>query len=122
MGGAPRAAARQGRPLLPQASNPCPAHHMGTRRRSSFLEMGAACEGAVGVGEEPHMGTRRRSSFLEMGAACEGAVGVGEEPLEAREPRQCGRARNPSHGKGLRSSLVTDSGESRWSISASSSI
>ena len=69
-----------------------------------------------------HMGTRRRSSFLEMGAACEGAVGVGEEPLEAREPRQCGRARNPSHGKGLRSSLVTDSGESRWSISASSSI
>ena len=26
MGGASRAAARQGRPLLPQASNPCPAH------------------------------------------------------------------------------------------------
>lgn len=41
-------------------------------------------------------------------------MGVGEAPSEAPGQRQCEGVRNPSHGEGLRSSLVAGSRESHW--------
>ena len=65
----------------------------------------------MGKGMNSPHGHQAEEEHLGDGAACGGAVGVGEE---LPEPRQCGGARNPRHGEALRSPLVAVSGESRW--------
>ena len=64
MGGASQAAARQGRPLLPQASNPCSAHPMASGHRSSILDT----EMPVGARWASERIRRRRRSHASVEA------------------------------------------------------